>query len=133
MEWLSDNWWWIVFLLMSLVGAGKLVFDKWRDSRDRNDAEDTILSLVEQVLNSLYNIFRDEAREIDLARVEKAARDVYKRYILPTHLARFVSEEYFVSRVLEAWKDVVGIEEVVAHAVSGDLNGRARIGFSPPV
>lgn len=115
MEWFNDNWWWIVAVVVCVLGIGLYVFRKWRET---HEGDELVLDLVELVLKSLHEVFQGEMHKIDRAHVINAARDVHRRFIAPTPLGQFVSQDEFVDAVLEAWRHVAGVEEVVALAVA---------------
>jgi hypothetical protein len=118
MEWINSNWWWIIVVLMVLAGGARFAFCKWRETREAGEASGQILDLVEAVLKSLHKVFESGVYKVDQTHVINAARDVYRRFIAPTSLSKFVSEDEFTQAVLEAWQEVAGIEKVVALAVT---------------
>lgn len=118
MEWISSNWWWLVVVLMVLAGGTRFAFRRWRETREANEANNQVLGLVEAVLKSLHKVFEEEVHKVNSAHVVNAARDVYQRFIAPTSLSKFVSEDEFTRAVLEAWQKVTGVEEVVALAIT---------------
>lgn len=131
-KWIGSNWWWIVVVLMVLAGSARFLFRRWRESREEDAAHERILNLVETVLKSLHEVFKGEVHKVDREQVLDAAREVYRRFIAPTSLSKFVSEEEFTNALWEAWQEIAGVEHVVVQTVaqSARSNGHGNSDFS---
>ncbi|KPK84258.1 MAG: hypothetical protein AMJ81_06085 [Phycisphaerae bacterium SM23_33] len=119
MDWVVENWPWIVVGVVVVFSFALYIFRKWREAQAPGDAaKERIYDLVEMVLDTLRKMFQDEMRQVDEARVDSAAREVYRQFIKPTMVSLFISEDEFAQRVLEGWRDLAGVEGVVAAAVA---------------
>lgn len=104
--------------IATLVAGGAL-FRKWRQKQlEQGKADKAIWRIIERGLEKLREVVRDEARQISHEEVRRVAGDLYRQLIAPTKMAMFVSQEQFVTWLLEAWVSLVDVEVTVMKALS---------------
>ncbi len=104
--------------LAALV-VGGAAFRKWRQKQlEQGEADEAIWRIIERGLEKLREVVRDEARQIGHEEVRRVAGDLYRQLIAPTRLTLFISQEQFVTWMLEAWVSLVDVEVTVTKALS---------------
>lgn len=124
-EFVEQNWLVVIAGVVVVLGVVRWAFNKWRQNQVDKEGNARLYDLVQVVINKLYTLVKEEAQEIDTADVMEAAAQVYAKFIQPTALAVWISEQEFVNIVVGAWEDLVGIEQQVAVAVAQRMADRA--------
>jgi hypothetical protein len=123
MDWGSIPWWvWAIVLPLVAAGLlqmGRLAYRALRNrfSEDVSEEWRTIFEIIDWVLDALEKETKRRLAEIDQAEVEAAARDVYARWIAGTVISKVMSQEDFVTIVVEQWRKIVGVQVTVSQAV----------------
>lgn len=116
----GNTWLYALAIVTLVIVAALAVITLWKkNSPGGNDQLDRVIDLVTNILEALKKECQGELRKLPISEVEAAATAVYRKFIARSPLlAAFIDEATFVLTVVDQWKDLVNIEDVVVTAVT---------------